>query len=168
VKSLLVVLFVCFSACAVPPPAPAPKASNSDGAIRPAICQCSDEVNDPITGGCFDNDSDADCVCLHEDNCPGVPNCDRTNTDGDAFGDLCDEHPNTPDPEATIASLDTRIDALEAAQSTITALQADVVLLVTALAEVRAKYPEHFHGLLGLNGDPVGTSGDLGYTLPGD
>lgn len=131
---------------------------------RTAECVCTgDEF-----GSCLDGDVDGDCRCNGTDNCIGVPNCPQDNADGDAFGDVCDEMPNTPNPETTIAALDTRLDALEAAQSSITALQADVVLLVTALAEIRSKYPEHFHGLLGLNGDPVGTSGDLGYSLPGD
>lgn len=59
-------------------------------------------------------------------------------------------------------------DAMTPAQSAITALQTDSGLHTTALAQIRTRYPAHFHGLLGLGGDPVGSDGDLSYTLPGD
>lgn len=137
-----------------------PGQENADGDYMGDVCDpC---PNDP------GNDIDKDGLCADVDNCPHISNASQTNADGDGYGDACDVLPNLADPEATIAALDTRIDALEEAQTTITALQADVVLLVTALTEIREKYPEHFHGLLGLNGDPVGTSGDLSYSLPGD
>lgn len=71
-------------------------------------------------------------------------------------------------PEAiTPASLDSRLDAVEAAVEVMPA-QADIDLHTTALAEIRDKYPDHAHGLLGLGGDPLGSDGDLTYTLPGD
>jgi hypothetical protein len=166
-KYLAVSMTLLLVACAeLTPPSPLPtSAKPTEGVVRPQVCQCSPNFE---TLGCNSGDIDDDCVCNNEDNCHIVPNCDRANADGDAFGDVCDEMPNTPSPETAIAALDTRIDALETAQATVTALQADVALLVTALAEVRTKYPEHFHGLLGINGDPVGDNGDLGYALPGD
>lgn len=166
-------LFLILAACsAEPPPTRVVAAAKSvvGDVPRPAVCQCSPEISDPEIGGCLDSDSDGDCVCLHEDNCPGQPNCDRVNTDNDAFGDACDELPNTPNGESVFAALDSRIDALEGAGTgaAITALQYDVAALAAALAEIRTKYPSHYHGLLGLNGDPVGSSGDLNYELPGD
>lgn len=167
---VLAALYSFMLACVVPAaPEPSPPKSAKSGAgdERPETCQCSPDYEEL---GCNDGDSDVDCVCNGEDNCRAHPNCDRANADGDAFGDVCDELPNTPSPETTLASLDARLDALEAAGTgtAVTALQYDVAALAAALAEIRTKYPSHYHGLLGLNGDPVGSSGDLNYELPGD
>lgn len=48
---------------------------------EPGICGCG--VPDTDTDG----DSEADC----NDNCPAVANADQTNTDGDEYGDACDD-----------------------------------------------------------------------------
>lgn len=170
-KHLLLLLI--FAASCTTSSADAPMFEPTPGArpgdIRAQSCQCTigwDTVGCPAA----EFDGDFDCVCDGEDNCDGTPNCDRANADGDAFGDACDEFPNTPAPEDAIVALDTRVDALEAADpgGDITALQADVALLTAALVEIRTKYPAHYHGLLGLNGDPVGSSGNLDYSLPGE
>jgi hypothetical protein len=88
------------------PMSPEPKSA------RPLACQCSPNFDEL---GCDSGDIDNDCVCNHEDNCRMGPNCDRANADGDAFGDVCDELPNTPNPEDALADIDARLDALEAA-----------------------------------------------------
>jgi hypothetical protein len=164
----LLALFLLLPACTTSR-ADAPTRAEAGDDVGALSCQCTAGY---YTIGCPTNefDGDFDCVCDGDDNCDGTPNCDRANADGDAFGDACDEFPNTPDPEALCASQDTRLDALEAANpaADVAALQADVALLTAALAEIRSKYPEHFHGLLGLNGEPVGDGGDLTYSLPGD
>lgn len=142
------------------------------------------EAADPITADCvcsaeyiewglwcaLNGDMDGDCRCNGDDNCPAVSNCGQPDGDADNIGDACDILPNLPDPEATIAALDTRLDALEAAgtPAAIASLQYDIAALSAALAEIRTKYPEHYHGLLGLAGDPVGNNGDLNYDLPND
>jgi hypothetical protein len=166
----LIVFAILLTACTTSSAEPtSPKKGAPGDDVGALSCQC---TADYYTIGCPANefDGDFDCVCDGEDNCDGTPNCDRANADGDAFGDACDEFPGTPDPEALCASQDTRLDALEASDpsATIAALQADVALLTAALVEIRTKYPAHYHGLLGLNGEPVGVGGDLTYSLPGD
>lgn len=170
---ILILVMLYLSGC-VAADAPLPKVQklSAEGSspaeeVRPAVCQCSPNFEEL---GCDSGDIDSDCVCNHEDNCRINPNCDRSNVDGDAFGDVCDEFPNTPSPETAVAALDARLDALEGAGTgaAIVALQYDIAALDAALAEIRTKYPAHFHGLLGLNGNPVGSSGDLSYSLPSD
>jgi hypothetical protein len=70
----------------------------------------------------------------------------------------------------TAASLTTDV-AAKADAGDLSALDdvvADGALYTAALAQIRDRYPDHWHGLLGLNGDPQGTDGELDYTLPGD
>jgi hypothetical protein len=103
-KFLIPALCAIFVACAEPATSPPPKSAKPAGdVVRPQVCQCSPNFE---TLGCNSGDIDDDCVCNNEDNCHIVPNCDRANADGDAFGDVCDELPNTPSPEALIAALD--------------------------------------------------------------
>lgn len=163
----MLLMFVCVSCNAVKAEVPASNGVVSEAELRPMVCSCSpgyDEI------GCPSGDVDADCVCTDDDNCPGVPNCEQQNVDSDDFGDICDELPNTADPEAALVALDARLDALEGAgtAAALINLQYDIAALDAALAEIRTKYPGHYHGLLGLAGDPVGSSGDLSYSLPSD
>lgn len=65
---------------------------------------CSLHAGDPCLGGgacnstcnegsqnCAAPDDDSDGVCNPADNCPTQPNVDQTDTDGDNFGDACDQ-----------------------------------------------------------------------------
>jgi hypothetical protein len=155
--TLLLLLPACTTSHAEEPGAPTPANPLPEGDVGALSCQCTTGY---YTIGCPTNefDGDFDCVCDGDDNCDGTPNCDRANADGDAFGDACDEFPNTPDPESLCAAQNARLEALET----------DVALLTAALTEIQSKYPTHYHGLLGLNGEPVGSGGDLTYSLPGD
>lgn len=111
---------------ASPVPESAPMGGD-DEVARPAVCQCTPP--DPINGMCgLFGDLDGDCVCTEEDNCPGTPNCDRLNTDGDAFGDACDEFPNTAAPEA----------GLQAAQSSLAGFSTSQAAQDTAIAALQA------------------------------
>jgi hypothetical protein len=163
---LMFVVVSCTSAAPLPGNGPA-KASKPVGDIRTQECVCTyeDEFE-----SCSEGDVDGDCRCNGTDNCIGVPNCPQDNADSDAWGDACDELPNTPDPESVLTALDARLDALEGAGTgaAIIALQYDLAALDAALVEIRTKYPTHYHGLLGLAGDPVGSSGELSYSLPSD
>lgn len=119
-----------------------PDQTNSDGDDFGDVCDpC------PLDSG---NDQDGDRICGNTDNCPAHANVDQLDTDADGIGDACDGYPGG-DAAAEIA-----------------ALQADVALLTAALVELRSKYPSHYHDQLGLAGDPVGSSGELSYTLPGE
>lgn len=143
------------------PPARALKGVPQTSQPNPAVCACSppEETGYPFPGACeISGDLDGDCVCSAEDTCPGTPDCTNADTDSDGFGNACDIMPNTPDPEGTLAAMTARVAAMESSAAMYTA----------ALVELRSKYPAHFHGLLGLNGEPVGDSGDLSYSLPGD
>lgn len=163
---LLIALFTFGCVASGEKPSGAPPRAPKPGDVNAQVCQCTDQNN------CDDfGDHDSDCVCSEDDNCQGTQNCDQADADSDGIGDACDEIPGTATSIiADVAALDARLDALEAAGTgtAITALQYDVAALAAALAEIRTKYPSHYHGLLGLNGDPVGSSGDLNYELPGD
>ena len=90
-----------------------PGQENADGDPWGDVCDvCSDESANTVDGcplraerveeECpHDNDDDYDCDGVKdiEDNCWGGPdfNADQTNTDGDEFGDICDEHPLVAD-----------------------------------------------------------------------
>ena len=70
-------------------------ADTDDDTIANCVDMC---PNDP------DNDNDSDEICGDVDNCPSVANEDQLNTDGDSFGDACDEDDdddNIPDTVET-------------------------------------------------------------------
>jgi syndecan 4 len=75
-----------------------------------------------------ETDIEGDGVCEPGDNCPGTANPDQADTDGDGFGDACDQNDENA---AAIVLLDGRTSALEASQSVqdglITALQAEAL-----------------------------------------
>jgi hypothetical protein len=88
-----------------------PEQENADGDYMGDACDpC------PNSPG---NDFDKDGVCGDVDNCPGEANDDQANTDGDSFGNACDQTPNGDPHVATIAELETRLEALETAQAQI-------------------------------------------------
>lgn len=72
--------------------------------LEPGICGCG--VPDTDTDG----DTEADC----NDNCPAVANADQTNTDGDEYGNACDDDDDNdgmPDSwEETYPGLDPLVD----------------------------------------------------------
>jgi hypothetical protein len=66
--------------------------------------------SNPDTGGvlcCRDGssrDTDGDGVLNEDDNCPAVPNPNQVDSDGDGFGDACDETPGTTVTSTTTSS----------------------------------------------------------------
>jgi hypothetical protein len=120
----VLLLVVTMAACAQDDvPGNMPRVSSATagkpGASGPdtAVCQCSpiEDCGEPGCGPCsVSGDLDGDCICTAVDLCTGTVDCTNADADGDGFGDACDVLPNIPDPESTLASLDTRLDVVEA------------------------------------------------------
>lgn len=95
------------------PPVRALKGAPQTSEPNPAVCACSppEDTGEPYPGPCdISGDMDSDCVCTGADNCTGTPNCDQADTDGDGFGNACDEFPSTPNPEAVLSAVSQAVE----------------------------------------------------------
>ena len=72
----------------------------SDCTLAAGVCQVSGQYACDVDSGAricdaqLKPDGDTDSICDDGDNCPTVSNTDQVDTDGDDFGDACDDCPN--------------------------------------------------------------------------